>query len=194
MKYIKYVREHFDDAGFPVVSMRELRTALKLKGISDQYLKRLTNYLLKRGELVRIRKGFYTLQDDITVVGFAFRPFYYGLENALTIRKIWDQGTNPIIITPLSVRNGTRKFDKGNYEVCRINREKFFGYDLVKYYDFWIPVSDYEKTIIDFIYFKHQLGNDSIKKLERRLDRKKLNSYLKFYDSHTRRKIKEIFG
>ena len=65
-------------------------------------------------------KGVYTFHNDITVVGFAFKPFYYGLENALTILKLWDQNTNPVVITWKNVRAGERKFGDGNYLVQRL--------------------------------------------------------------------------
>lgn len=189
MKYIRYVREHFGDSGFPVVTLSDLRTALKAKKISDAYLKRLVNYLMHNGELKRITKGTYTLHDEITVVGFAFQPFYYGLENALTIRKLWEQSTNPIVITPKKVRGGVRKFGDNNYVVQRINKKLFFGYELIKYYDFWIPVSDPEKTLIDFVYFKHYLRSDALKELKRTIDKKKLAIYLKRYAPEFKSKL-----
>lgn len=181
MKYIKYVREHFNDPRFPVVRLSDLRTALKLKGISDSYLKRLVNHMTSSGELKRITRGVYTLHDDITVVGFAFSPFYYGLENALTIRKLWEQGTNPIVITSRTVREGARKFGSSNYVVRRIDRKLLFGYDLVKYYDSWIPVSDYEKTFLDLVYFGHNIRNDILDALKRKISKKRLKIYLKNY-------------
>ena len=191
MKYIRYVREHFSDPGFPVVKLSDLRTALKTKKIGDAYLKRLVNYLMNSGELKRITKGTYTLHDEMTVVGFAFQPFYYGLENALTIRKLWEQGTNPIVITPKKARTGIRKFGGSNYVVQRIGKKLFFGYELIKYYDFWIPVSDPEKTLLDFVYFKHYLRADVSKKLKCMIQKKKLTAYLKRYAPDFKRKFLE---
>ncbi len=191
MKYIEYVRKNFSDAGFPVVKLIEIKTALKSKGISDAYLKRIVNYMMHRGELKKITRGVYTLHDDITVVGFAFQPFYYGLENALTIRKLWEQGTNPIIITPRKVRSGVRKFSDSNYVVQRVDDSLFFGYELVKYYDFWIPVSDLEKTLIDFFYFRHYLREDVLKELKRKISEEKLNGYLKRYTPNFKKSFLE---
>lgn len=165
MKYVGYIRSHFNDLKSPIFTIHELKAVLGLKGISSAYLKRLINYLISSGEILRISKGVYTFHDEITVVGFAFRPFYYGLENALTIRRLWEQGTNPIIITPNNVRRGIRTFRGGNYSVMPIRRNLFFGYDFVQSGGFWIPVSDYEKTVIDFIYFNHYLRRDLIKAL-----------------------------
>ncbi len=189
MKYVEYVKEHFNDPGFPVVRLSDLRIALKTKGISDAYLKRLVNYLMHRGELKRITKGTYTLHEEITVVGFAFQPFYYGLENALTIRKLWEQSTNPIIITPKKARTGVRKFGDNNYVVQRIDKKLFFGYELIKHYDFWIPVSDPEKTLLDFVYFKHYLREDVLRELKRTISKKKLAMYLKRYTPEFRGKF-----
>jgi predicted transcriptional regulator of viral defense system len=194
MKYIGYIREHFKSSGFPVVKFFELRTALKSKGISDAYLKRVVNYLLKRGEMKRITKGVYTFHDDITVVGFAFQPFYYGLENALTIRKLWEQGTNPIIMTPKKARVGIRKFVNSNYIIQRIDKKLFFGYGLIKYYDFWIPVSDIEKTFLDFIYFKHYIREDVLKELKHQIDKRRLKCYLKRYPYRFRREVLQLLA
>ncbi len=191
MKYIEYLRKNFSDAGFPVVKLIEIKTALKSNGISDAYLKRIVNYMMHRGELKKITRGVYTLHNDITVVGFAFQPFYYGLENALTIRKLWEQGTNPIIITPRKVRSGVRKFSDSNYVVQRVDNSLFFGYELVKYYDFWIPVSDLEKTLIDFFYFRHYLREDVLKELKRKISKEKLNGYLKRYTPNFKKSFLE---
>ena len=126
---------------------------------------------------------------EITVVGFAFRPFYYGLENALTIRHLWEQGTNPIIITPNNVRRGIRKFGRGNYGVLHIRRDLFFGYDFVQSSGSWVPVSDYEKTLIDFIYFNHYLRRDVLKALRHRIDKRRLVSYLKHYNKKIKQRV-----
>jgi predicted transcriptional regulator of viral defense system len=189
MKYIGYVREHFSDPGFPVVKLSDLRTALKSKNISDAYLKRLVNYMMHSGELKRITKGTYTLHDDITVVGFAFQPFYYGLENALTIKKLWEQGTNPIVVTTKMARTGIREFENANYLIQRIPRNLFFGVELVKYYDFWISVSDIEKTLIDFVYFKHYLREDVVKGMREKLDKQRLKDYLIKYPPQIRKNV-----
>ncbi len=192
MKYINYMRKHFGNSDFPVVRFFELRTALKAKGISDSYLKRIINYLIEKGELKRITKGIYTFHDDITVVGFAFQPFYFGLENALTIRKLWEQGTNPVIITRRKVRTGIRKFESSNYIVKRIKKDLFFGYELIKYYDFWIPVSDAEKTLLDFVYFKQYLREDVLKILRKQIDKSKLRKYLMKYPPEIKEKAMKM--
>lgn len=189
MKYIEYLRKHFNDSKSPVMTLREVKTTLKLKGIKLSYLKRLINYLIKKNEIIRITKGVYTFHNEITVVGFAFRPFYYGIENALTIKGLWEQGTTPIVITPRNVRQGVRKFGTGNYSIFKIKKQFFFGFELIKYYDFWIPVSDYEKTLIDMIYYKRHIRDDVLKELKKKIDRKKLMEYLQVYPIGIKNKV-----
>jgi len=177
MKYVEYVRKRFANA--PALKITDLKVALGTRGISKNYLHLLVHNLLASGELKKITRGTYTFRDDAETVGFAFTPFYYGLEEALSLRNLWEQETNPVVITPRRVRSGVRTFEGRNYAVRHIAREMFFGFELVKYGDFWIPVSDAEKTLIDFVYFKQPLPQSALKELVSATDAAKLNKYLK---------------
>lgn len=192
MKYLGFVRKNFDDPKFPVFTIGDLRASLGLMGIGNAYLLRILNYLSRRGEITRVGRGVYTFHDDITVVGFAYEPFYYGLENALTLRKFWDQNTNPIVVTWRDVRRGVRRFGDGSYTVKHLDKRLFFGHELVRYYDLWIPVSDAEKTLIDLVYFRHQISEDALALLRKSIDRKKLDAYLKRYSRIVRKRVLEI--
>ncbi len=176
MKYLGDVRERFRRA--PAFTITDLRVLLGRKGIGKEYLHLLVHNLLVKGELKRISRGAYTFRNESQVVGFGFRPFYYGLQEALSLRNLWEQETNPVVITPRKVRSGVRSFDGTNYVIKRISRSMFFGFETMKYADFWIPVSDIEKTLIDFVYFKQPLGMEASVELKRLADRKKLDGYL----------------
>jgi len=192
MKYLKYVREHFGDSSFPTFSIGDLRTALVQRGIGDAYLKRLVNHMMKSGEITRITRGEYTLHGDATVAGFAFRPFYYGLEDALRIRGLSMQGTNPIVMTTRNVRRGVRQFQGRNYVVYRIQRMHFFGYTLEPYMDFWIPVSDLEKTVIDMVYLGGGIRDELWPGILKALDRKRLDEYLQRYEPWLKEKVHRL--
>ena len=176
-KYVNEVREHFKTA--PAFTITDLRVFLGKKGIGKEYLYLLVHNLQVPGELKRISRGVYTFRADAQVVGFGFSPFYYGLQEALSLRNLWEQETNPVVITPRNVRNGLRQFQGANYVVRRINRRMFFGFDTIRYGDFWIPVSDIEKTLMDFVYFRQPLSAETIAEIKPRLDRQKLEGYLK---------------
>jgi predicted transcriptional regulator of viral defense system len=126
----------------------------------------------------KITRGAYTFYDEVQYARFAFPPFYYGLEDALSLRGLWEQETNPVIITPRKVRNGIRQFDSRNYIVRRIKRKMFFGYTLLQYEQFYIPVSDIEKTLIDLVYFGIRVPDEVISTMIGKLNRETFNSYL----------------
>ena len=176
MKYLKEFRNHFSKQ--PAFTINEAKRYLAKKKISDDYLYQLLHYLLKRKELKRISRGIYTFHDDVSVVGFAFRPFYYGLEDALSMRDLWEQETNPVVITIRKVRTGIRSFDSRNYVVKRIARDMFFGFEFIEHSGFWLPVSTIEKTLIDFLYFKSHLSEELLHTLKEAIDKEKLNELL----------------
>ena len=190
MKYISKVREHFDKQ--MVFTLRDLRIFLKKEAISVGYADLLLHNMVSKGEITRITKGVYTFNKDLEVVGFAFPPFYYGLQDALSLRNIWEQETNPIVITPKKVRTGIRQIMDSNVLVRKISRKMFFGFELIKCNNYWLPVSDAEKTLIDFVYFNESLPKDTLEELTKKVQGKKLETYLKKTPKRTRAKVERL--
>jgi len=177
MKYIALFREHFKKK--PVFSIWEVRRFLAKKGITKNYSRLLVHNLVEKKEIHRITRGIYTFENDASVIGFAFSPFYYGLQESLSIRNIWEQETNPVIITTKKVRPGVRNIMNTNVLVRRIGRKMFFGFELIRHYNYWLPVSDIEKTLIDFYYFKETLPKKTLQEMKKKVNRKKIAEYLK---------------
>lgn len=194
MKYSDYVRKEFSDLNFPVFTMADARLALEGRSIGKGYLDLMMHNLVKKREIIRITTGVYTFHKDVAAAGFAFRPFYYGMESALSLRGISDQGTNMVVMTVKNVRAGMRSFDGRNYRVQRIKAEHMFGYDLLKYGDFWIPVSDPEKTLVDMAAIGEHVAETVLESLKKALDKKKLIGYLDYYNINVATKIKEMLG
>lgn len=192
MKYMADFIEHFQKRN--VFSMRDCRIFLKKKKISKGYLYFLIHYLLKKGKIKRITRGIYTCSDDPIVVGFAFSPFYYGLQQALSFHHLWGQEANLVIITPRIVRKGLRQILQSNVVVRRIDRKMFFGFDFVKHYDKWIPVSDIEKTLIDLVYFNEKISPSVLKEIKAKLRKKVLQGYLKKAPAHVKKKVNALLG
>ena len=192
MKFTDEVRRRFGKD--PAFTVSDLKVLIGKQELSNGYLQLLVHNMLARKELKRISRGIYSFRSETQIVGFAFRPFYYGLQDALSLRDIWEQETNPVVITPRRVRNGIRTFEGANYLVKRIDRKMFFGHGLVNYDDFWVPVSDAEKTLIDFVYFRQRLDDGCTAELKKRIDRKKLKEYLERCPEWVRTKVQSMLS
>lgn len=188
-KYLNIIRNTFNNYDYPVFTITDIRVLLSNTQISPGYLKILINNLLKTKEITKVTKGAYTFHKDSAVVGFAFRPFYYGMEDALSYRNLWTQATNPIVMTTNGAREGLRKLGNSNYIVKRVKPEFFFGFNFIRHYDMWIPVSDSEKTLIDLLYYRHGVRRDALEPLLNTVDKDKLEEYLKAYSRNFRKKI-----
>ncbi len=191
MKYIKLLKEEFSKWDKPIFNVTDLNM---IPGLSNSYRRLMIHNLFRKGFISKVTRGVYTFHRDASVLCFAFSPSYYGLENALTIRGLSLQGTNPIIITPRNVRTGVRTFIDRNYVIYRIKPEFFFGYELVKREELWIPVSDLEKTIIDMAYFGKVIRDELWRNILPSLDMKRLRLYLEKYTPQFRDELLASVG
>lgn len=190
MKYIDKIKEHFREK--PVFSLRDVMILLKKEGLSKNYAYLMIHNLLVKKEIFRITKGVYSFNEDLMVSGFAFSPFYYGLQESLSIRNFWEQETNPVIITVKKIRPGLREVFGNNIVIRRIGRKMFFGFEMIKYHNLWIPVSDTQKTLIDFVYFNEPLQKETLAEIKKKLDSQKLDDYLKKCSPSVKKKIIRI--
>jgi len=184
IKYIDKVRKFFEES--PIVSINSLK---KFLGKNKKYIYLLINHLIKRGEIKRLTDGFYSLYDDPSLAVFCFKPAYLGLQNALSIYNLWEQETIPVIITTRKIRTGIRQISGINVLIRRIKKEYFFGFEYIKYGDFYLPVSDIEKTFIDMIHFKQDIDKETLKNFKKRINKPKLKIYLKKYPKRIRERI-----
>ncbi|MCL4373996.1 MAG: type IV toxin-antitoxin system AbiEi family antitoxin domain-containing protein [Candidatus Marsarchaeota archaeon] len=194
MKYAKEFEKLFNNNKFPVFTIGDIMLAFEGSGMSYEYLRLMLHKYARSGRIKRISKGVYTFHNDTIVVGFAFKPFYYGLESALSLLGFSTQGANNAVMTIRSVRTGVRSFEGRNYRVMRIKSKYFFGYKLLQYDSFWVPVSDLEKTFIDMEYFKIGIRKELVREAISKLDMNRLNKYLKAYNVSFGRKVAGYFA
>lgn len=185
MKYVDRFLEYFK--GFPIFTSGDARLFLDRSGAGKDYYKVFMHNLVGSGRAFQIKRGYYTLHDDPMAAGFAFAPFYYGMETALTHYDLWDYVTPISIITAGTVRSGTRSVFGRNVTVRRIPKEMLFGYSLIKYEElFYIPMADIEKTLIDSVYFRSPFSEDVYRRILGRADIVKLGKYLDFCSEEVR--------
>jgi predicted transcriptional regulator of viral defense system len=188
IKHLGKIREFLKET--PVFTTRDIRVITK----NSNYSYVLIGNMIKKGEIKRIKKGFYTIHDDPMLSVFCFRPSYIGLQSALSIHNLWEQETNVVIVTSSKARTNLREVFGNNVVVHRIKPQMLFGYDLVKYGEFHLPVSDMEKTLIDLIYFNQNPSRDVIKNIRRKINAEKFMMYLKPYPRRIRARILKASG
>ena len=189
IKYINEIREFFKKS--PVVSINSLKKFINKKNKDYVYL--IINNLIKRGEIKRITRGYYTIYEDPTLIAFCLKPAYLGLQDALSIHNLWEQETNSVVITVKRIRQGVRKVFGNNVVIKRITGKYFFGFEYEKAGEFYFPYSDIEKTFIDMVYFRQNLDKEIIQNFKKRIIKKKLEKYLKKYSKKFRNRVMKKF-
>jgi predicted transcriptional regulator of viral defense system len=184
--YLNKVREFAKKT--PVFRVRDIELIVKDRNYTHLILHKLT----EKKEIKRIMRGWYSLYDDPIVSVFCFKPAYLGLQEALSMHNLWEQETNVVIVTTRKVRTGIRKFFGSNVIVHRIEQKYFFGFDLMRYENFFVPVSDVEKTFIDLIYFDEIPARPVLKEIKKKMSKEKLGEYLENYSSRFREKVEKL--
>lgn len=189
-KYLEQIKSLFKKS--PIVHAGSIARIVKSKKKIKQYHKQIIKNLIKRGKIERITKGYFTKYRDPSLAVFCFEPAYLGLQDALSYHNLWEQEAIPIIITTRKVRQGIRKILETNVLIRRISSKYFFGFDYVKYGDFYLPVSDIEKTFIDMVYFRQNLDKDLLKNFKKRINIQKLKTYTKKYPKKISNRIEKL--
>lgn len=174
----------------PVVDFKSIERIVGVRKKSN-YAKLLVFNLLKKGKIKKIGKGIYTRHNEISLAVFSFKPAYLGLQSALSCYGVWEQETIPVIITAKKTRRGIRKVMGANILVRNVSKKYFFGFELVREGSFYLPYSDLEKTFIDMVVFNQKMGDKVVNVIKRKIDKKKLNEYLKKYSPGLRRRVEE---
>lgn len=175
----------------PVVDFKSIERIVG-KSKKSSYAKLLVYNLLKKGKIKKIGKGAYSQYNEISLAVFSFKPAYLGLQSALSHYGVWEQETIPVIITTKKVRRGIREVISGNVLLRNIDKKYFFGIEYIKEGEFYLPYSDLEKTFIDMIIFNQKIDKEVLKKIKDKINKGKLQNYLKRYSSGIRRRVMKL--
>lgn len=191
VKYREEIKQFFEKT--PVVTTRDIKmiiSSLKKKfKLKESYAYLLIHNMIKKGEIKKLTKGFYTIHNDPSLAVFCFKPAYIGLYDALSYHNLWEQATNPVILTAKKVRIGMREILDSNVIIYRLDKKYFFGFELKKIDNFWIPVSDVEKTLVDLIYFRLPLDKQLKQRIFKHMDKKKFKKYILRYPKRIRKHL-----
>ncbi|MDE1854249.1 MAG: hypothetical protein KGI38_10970 [Thaumarchaeota archaeon] len=172
----------------PAFRARDIELIVKNRA----YALLLMHNLVKRGEVHRITRGWYSRLDDPVVTVFAFKPAYLGLQEALSLQGLWEQETNVILITPRAVRRGERSIMGSKVFVRKVDKKRFFGFEYLSQDGFAVPVSDVEKTLIDLVYFGETPDDEVLAEIRRRADIRRLSRYLEAYPGDFGRRVRSL--
>ncbi|MBI4980135.1 hypothetical protein HZC30_01090 [Candidatus Woesearchaeota archaeon] len=178
----------------PVVDFKSIARIIRSgKGKSrSNYAKLMVSNLLKKDKIHKVGKGYYSQHNESSLAVFGFQPAYLGLQSALSYYGLWEQETIPIILTTKKVRRGLRQVLGTNILVRNISRKYFFGFELAREESFYLPYSDLEKTLIDFVVFNEKIDDSVLKALAKRVDRDKLKKYLWRYPKKLRGRVEGV--
>jgi predicted transcriptional regulator of viral defense system len=173
----------------PVVDFNSVERIVKDNKGKNGYAKLIISNLIKQGKIYRLTKGFYTKENDPSLSVFCFKPAYLGLQSAMSLHRIWEQETIPIVLTTTKTRIGIRNINGANVYIRRIDKNHFFGYETLQDAGYYLPYSDVEKTFIDMCVFRQKITGETLEEFRKRINRVKLEEYLKDYSEKTARKI-----
>ena len=188
-KYQEKIKSLFERS--PVVNFSSIGRIIQDKKNIKQYSKQLVRNLILKGKIRRLAQGCYTKHNDPSLSVLCFKG-YLGLQDSLSIHNLWEQETIPVIITANKVRQGIRKILGVNVLIRRIDKRYFFGFEYLKYGNFYLPASDIEKTFIDLVYFKENLEKEALKNIKKGIDDEKMRIYLKKYSKKFRERVFRI--
>lgn len=135
-------------SGYPTFSYRDVYTYFNDASDKRTNITRILSHLKSSGKIFAVAKGVYTTHRNDAVCGFAFKPFYYGLLYALTIRELWSQNARPEIVTVRNIRSSKVSIFDDKEDIISVHHSQvkyFFGFDVLDYGGLKVPVSDPRK-------------------------------------------------
>lgn len=188
------------------MTLKELRAAIKTPYFFWYQLERLFPQekresmrvqlarLAEKGELIRIKKGFYifadTQIDPLSLSNLIYRPSYVSLETALNLYGLMPD--IPMQVTAVTTKS-PRKFasPKGTYIYSSVEKKLFFGFE--KHLDnsgVSYDLAFAEKALLDWLYIR-KISDITDYRVDRSsLDQKKLLQFSQLFPDWVGKAVK----
>lgn len=155
---MNYRQFHDEMNAFPVFSVREIE-----KHFPGFDSRRLVEWQ-EKGYIQKLRNRFYFFTGNTVNERYLFfaanelySPSYISLESALSWYGFIPEGV--FQVTSCSSRK-TQSFDTplGSFSYRHIKPALFFGYHLEQWNNHHFAIAEPEKTVIDYLYLHHEIG------------------------------------
>jgi predicted transcriptional regulator of viral defense system len=155
---MNYQQFYYEMNAFPVFSIREIE-----KHFPGFDSRRLVEWQ-EKGYIQKLRNRFYFFTGNTVNERYLFfaanelyRPSYVSLESALSWYGFIPEGV--FQVTSCSSRK-TQSFETplGNFSYRHIKPALFFGYQLEEWNNHHFAIAKPEKTVIDYLYLHHEIG------------------------------------
>jgi len=141
------------DAGVKVFSPLDI---VRIFGISYRNSSAFLNYYLRKGLILKLRKGFYVLKDnvpsDFFIAGQIYQPSYISLDTALSFYGIIPE----VVYSLISIttrRTANFEILGKNFTYRKIKPKAFTGYYLKEDKGESFNIAFPEKALVDYLYF-----------------------------------------
>jgi len=160
----------------------------------------------KKGYLVRVRNGWYSLSDSIRslhdlyyVANKIYHPSYISLESALS-HYGWIPEAVFSVTSVTTLKTKAFESPVGSFFYRTMKPDLFFGYKILSADGLNIKIAEPEKTLLDFFYFRtdlHDLEDVAsfrlnLMDIKNTLDMDKLAAYASLFQSKTLDKKVEL--
>lgn len=188
MRYLK-LRENLKN--FTIFTLNDI------KKIDPDFGRSRLNEWQKKGYIKKIIKNYYIFSDlkinDTVIFEIAnkiYAPSYISLEMALSYYNLIPESV--YVITSVSTRR-TYNFNTniGVFNYRNIRPNVFFGYNIIKNNNNYYKIACPEKAILDFLYYRSDLYNESnielirinVEEFKEVINQKKFEEYLRIFNN-----------
>lgn len=172
-----------EKSGRAVFSVQQFANVIgKTRLSAAVYLSRM----VKKGLIKRIRRGKFAFSDDdLAIASQLIEPSYISLNSALLFHGLVQQV--PASVECVTARNTFRFGDLGII-YRKIPGALFYGYEKKRKGNSYILIAEPEKALIDCVYL-NCMGRKSAREIREKLDRKKLDGYVRRFSGRGRKKL-----
>ncbi len=178
-----------------LVTFEQLASLFATTDTRDAMSRKIT-LLVKKGWLLRLKKGLYLVLTDISTLGTndlseyvlaqaLHKDSYVSFENALQYHGLFDQMLSTVSsVTTTYVRKHT--VQQTTYIFSRVKPNLYFGFTEEVIGSYRVSIAEKEKALLDMLYFKTSAYTVSIvieklREYTHRFDSEKLQQYAQHY-------------